>query len=228
MSDISRTSVISLLITTEELFTRDHYRSFTGQVTKSEPGEPLDSIERIDSEMAMDTSIPESQIRPIGNVKNIRFPFSEADRETPYSEGKMLSTPEVETPNLPEKELLSLPVEETLNSAKGEMPSSSEVKGIYYPSVRPPPKVKAFRSWRVNEDDPCYKVLPAALRKYNLEGDWLEYGLYIIDGDCERYLNFDEKPFELFKDYERRGKKPMFMLQRHAAPKPSFVPGNVS
>lgn len=87
---------------------------------------------------------------------------------------------------------------------------------------RPPkePKEDAadqiFKSFRVALDDPCWKVLPAALRKYNIQADWRQYALYIVYGDQERCVGLEEKPLALFKDLDREGKKPMFMLRKLA------------
>ena len=67
-------------------------------------------------------------------------------------------------------------------------------------------------------EDPCEKVLPAALKKYNIQADWKNYALYIVFGDQERCLGLKEKPLILFKQLDREGKKPMFMLRKHAAP----------
>jgi protein STE50 len=80
------------------------------------------------------------------------------------------------------------------------------------------PSVEIFKSFRVSMDDPCYKVLPAALKKYNINADWRQYALYIVYGDQERCLGLEEKPLILFKQLDREGRKPMFMLRRHAAP----------
>ena len=93
------------------------------------------------------------------------------------------------------------------------------------------PSVEIFKSFRVGLEDPCHKVLPAALRKYNIQADWRQYALYIVYGDQERCVDLDEKPLALFKDLDREGKKPMFMLRKLAAPTetPSSanVPGGV-
>lgn len=78
------------------------------------------------------------------------------------------------------------------------------------------PSVEIFKSFRVALEDPCYKVLPAALRKYNIQADWRQYALYIVYGDQERCVGLDEKPLALFKDLDREGKKPMFMLRKLA------------
>jgi len=74
--------------------------------------------------------------------------------------------------------------------------------------------VEIFKSFRVSMDDPCYKVLPAALKKYQINAPWDQYALYIVYGDQERCLGLDEKPLILFKQLDREGKKPMFMLRK--------------
>ena len=80
------------------------------------------------------------------------------------------------------------------------------------------PSVEIFKSFRVSMEDPCEKVLPAALKKYNIQADWKNYALYIVYGDQERCLGLKEKPLILFKQLDKEGRKPMFMLRRHAAP----------
>ncbi|KAL2826599.1 hypothetical protein BDW59DRAFT_144930 [Aspergillus cavernicola] len=92
------------------------------------------------------------------------------------------------------------------------------------------PSVEIFKSFRVSVDDPCYKVLPAALKKYNINGDWKQYALYIVYGDQERCLGLEERPLILFKQLEKEGRKPMFMLRKqqhaidnNATPYPSGV-----
>lgn len=77
------------------------------------------------------------------------------------------------------------------------------------------PSVEIFKSFRVSMDDPCHKVLPAALKKYNIVGDWKQYALYIVYGDQERCLGLEERPLILFKQLEKEGRKPMFMLRKH-------------
>jgi hypothetical protein len=37
----------------------------------------------------------------------------------------------------------------------------------------------AAKSFRVTLDDPCFKVLPAALKKYKINDDWKLYALFI-------------------------------------------------
>ncbi|KAF2087965.1 hypothetical protein K490DRAFT_40672 [Saccharata proteae CBS 121410] len=91
-------------------------------------------------------------------------------------------------------------------------------------STRDNPQVEIFKSFRVSIDDPCHKVLPVALKKYNITADWRQYALYIVHGDQERCLGLNERPLILFKQLDREGRKPMFMLRKHAAP----VEGHVS
>jgi protein STE50 len=74
--------------------------------------------------------------------------------------------------------------------------------------------VEIFKSFRVSMEDPCYKVLPAALKKYNINAPWEHYALYIVYGDQERCLELNEKPLILFKQLDKEGKKPMFMLRK--------------
>jgi protein STE50 len=76
--------------------------------------------------------------------------------------------------------------------------------------------VEIFKSFRVSMEDPCYKVLPAALKKYNINAPWEQYALYIVYGDNERCLGMEEKPLILFKQLDKEGKKPMFMLRKIA------------
>jgi len=39
-----------------------------------------------------------------------------------------------------------------------------------------------YKSFRVTLDDPCHKVLPAALKKYKINDDWRQYALFICYG----------------------------------------------
>ncbi|KAI1811278.1 protein kinase regulator Ste50 [Poronia punctata] len=87
--------------------------------------------------------------------------------------------------------------------------------------------VEIFKSFRVSMDDPCYKVLPAALKKYQINAPWDQYALYIVYGDQERCLGLQEKPLILFKQLDKEGKKPMFMLRKtNTAQTDADVPGS--
>lgn len=76
------------------------------------------------------------------------------------------------------------------------------------------PSIEIFKSFRVSMDDPTWKVLPAALKRYNINAPWETYALYVVFKDQERCLGLEEKPLVLFKRLDRDGLKPMFMLRR--------------
>jgi protein STE50 len=113
----------------------------------------------------------------------------------------------------------------SMNGPTSSTPMPTSASGAPTPSAEPP-SVEIFKSFRVGLDDPCHKVLPAALRKYNIQADWRQYALYIVYGDQERCVDLDEKPLALFKDLDREGKKPMFMLRKLAPP--TDTPGSAS
>jgi len=137
--------------------------------------------------------------RPFGRSQEDRADaystYSSRDKPDPPLSGGSLSTPSlVQTP-------------QTATSS-GSASSLS----------RENPQVEIFKSFRVSIDDPCHKVLPVALKKYNITADWRQYALYIVHGDQERCLGLNEKPLILFKQLDREGRKPMFMLRKHASP----------
>lgn len=71
----------------------------------------------------------------------------------------------------------------------------------------------SYKSFRVTLDDPCYKVLPAALKKYKINDDWRQYALFICYGTTERCLSYDEKPLLLFQKLKENKQSPVFMLR---------------
>lgn len=103
----------------------------------------------------------------------------------------------------------------SLNGSASTTPMPTSASGAP-PTAADTPSVEIFKSFRVGLEDPCHKVLPAALRKYNIQADWRQYALFIVYGDQERCVDLDEKPLALFKDLDREGKKPMFMLRKLA------------
>ncbi|UZJ55861.1 hypothetical protein CBS101457_005181 [Exobasidium rhododendri] len=70
-----------------------------------------------------------------------------------------------------------------------------------------------YKSFRVTLDDPCHKVLPAALKKYKINDDWKLYALFICYGTTERCLSYDEKPLLLFQKLKEAKQSPVFMLR---------------
>ncbi|KAG6910228.1 hypothetical protein DXG01_012363 [Tephrocybe rancida] len=98
------------------------------------------------------------------------------------------------------------------------------------------------KSFKVTLDDPTWKVLPAALKKYRINNDnWQSYAMFICYGApgnrIDRCLSYDEKPLLLFQKLKDAKKNPVFMLkhikdirspiavaqQKHAARKASSV-----
>ncbi|WWC86042.1 uncharacterized protein L201_000913 [Kwoniella dendrophila CBS 6074] len=71
----------------------------------------------------------------------------------------------------------------------------------------------AAKSFRVTLEDPCWKVLPAALKKYKINDDWKLYALFICFDNTERCLSYDEKPLLLFQKLKETGHRPVFMLR---------------
>ena len=95
-----------------------------------------------------------------------------------------------------------------------------------------------LKSFKVSLDDPAWKVLPAALKKYKINNDdWQNYAMFICYGapgtllccyfvpvPCsdmnphagnriERCLSYDEKPLLLFQKLKDAKKNPVFMLK---------------
>lgn len=114
------------------------------------------------------------------------------------------------------------PMEDPPNSAP--LPSASNSSTPYREGggsgsgAKEKDNIEIFKSFRVSIEDPCEKVLPVALKRYQINDDWRQYALYIVHGDQERCLGLQEKPLMLFKQLDREGRKPMFMLRKHASP----------
>ncbi|KAI0741419.1 hypothetical protein C8Q80DRAFT_1284456 [Daedaleopsis nitida] len=75
-----------------------------------------------------------------------------------------------------------------------------------------------LKSFKVSLDDPAWKVLPAALKKYKINNDdWQNYAMFICYGAAgsriERCLSYDEKPLLLFQKLKDAKKNPVFMLK---------------
>ncbi|KAF2433954.1 RA-domain-containing protein [Tothia fuscella] len=129
-----------------------------------------------------------------------------------WSPGSSVDARSTNTPPRPRSPALPQ-IDEQDNEKKPISPSGSPT----------PAPDDTFKSFRVSIDDPVYKVLPAALQKYNITTDWQQYALYIVYGDQERCLGREERPLILFKQLDKEGKKPMFMLRKHAAPVHGFI-----
>ncbi|KAK9359973.1 hypothetical protein V1504DRAFT_183179 [Lipomyces starkeyi] len=72
---------------------------------------------------------------------------------------------------------------------------------------------EAFKPFKLKQDDPCYKVLPAVLKGHKINDDWRQYALLVCFGDQERLLGLDEKPLTVLKELQDAGRQPVFMLR---------------
>ncbi|EJD07639.1 uncharacterized protein FOMMEDRAFT_101010 [Fomitiporia mediterranea MF3/22] len=86
------------------------------------------------------------------------------------------------------------------------------------PSNNPPTSISTssdnLKSFKVSLEDPAWKVLPAALKKYKINNDdWQNYAMFICYGQTERCLSYDEKPLLLFQKLKDAKKNPVFMLK---------------
>ncbi|KAJ1551485.1 Adaptor for signal transduction [Nowakowskiella sp. JEL0078] len=89
-----------------------------------------------------------------------------------------------------------------------------------------------YKSFQVSITDPCSKILPAALKKYNITDDWQKYALFIqfkgkgISSNFspsinfkiiillkERCLSFDECPLQLRNGLKEGDDVPVFILK---------------
>ncbi|KAK4056811.1 hypothetical protein OIO90_002060 [Microbotryomycetes sp. JL221] len=106
----------------------------------------------------------------------------------------------------------------TLSASTSNLSSSTPSSSR--PSSSDPPRTdksstvdNPYKNFRVTLEDPCYKVLPAALKKYKITDDWRQYALFICYGSTERCLAYDEKPLLLFQRLKESGNNPVFMLR---------------
>ncbi|TAQ86861.1 hypothetical protein B7494_g4833 [Chlorociboria aeruginascens] len=83
----------------------------------------------------------------------------------------------------PQNDNEQYPTQSTYSSRDSTRPLASQRSQT--PALNTPPgsgsnaSVEIFKSFRVSMEDPCYKVLPAALKKYNISSPWQQYALYI-------------------------------------------------
>jgi Ras association (RalGDS/AF-6) domain len=114
-----------------------------------------------------------------------------------------------------EEEVRSSPVTTSRAALHTDIiPKDSRVQWTTIAPAGYAPSLEIFKTFRVGLEDPCFKVLPAALRKFNIDADCRGYALYIVCGDQEICVALDEKPLAMFKDLDRAGKDPRFMLRR--------------
>ncbi|KAI0320883.1 hypothetical protein OF83DRAFT_1052246 [Amylostereum chailletii] len=100
------------------------------------------------------------------------------------------------------------------SNGNGSLPSTSAAP----PKPSRQDSTDNLKSFKVSLEDPAWKVLPAALRKYKINNDdWQNYAMFICYGPpnnrIERCLSYDEKPLLLFQKLKDASKNPVFMLK---------------
>lgn len=71
-----------------------------------------------------------------------------------------------------------------------DVSTSTHSSSRHHDSSRDKDKATAdnpYRSFRVTLEDPCHKVLPAALKKYKINDDWRQYALFICYGNTGEF-----------------------------------------
>ncbi|KAG2174989.1 hypothetical protein INT43_006051 [Umbelopsis isabellina] len=93
-------------------------------------------------------------------------------------------------------------------------------------------ELEASKNVRLLLDDPCSKVIPVALKKYNVADDWQNYALCIQwgpeDNLQERVLSYEEKPLRVLQKLKESKQNPMFTLKHIKDSKPLTPPGGDS
>lgn len=92
-------------------------------------------------------------------------------------------------------------------------------------SYLPQPVSEPLKQLRASTDDPCSKILQAAMKRHKLNDDWRNYVLVICYGDNERILRLDEKPVLIFKELKEKGEHPAIMLRQKAEGITTNTPG---
>lgn len=61
--------------------------------------------------------------------------------------------------------------------------------------------------------DTCSNVLPLAMKKWKIKGDWKNYALFMISHGSERCLSYDDKPLALLNSLQDQSGSPYFILR---------------
>lgn len=101
------------------------------------------------------------------------------------------------------------------NSSLTSMHSPTTAAATLQPQAAKPVS-EPLKQLRASTDDPCSKILQAAMKRHKLNDDWRNYALVICYGDQERILDLDEKPVQIFKELRENGKHPAIMLRQKA------------
>ena len=69
------------------------------------------------------------------------------------------------------------------------------------PASRDGGDANPYKSFKVTLDDPCWKVLPAALKKYKISDDWQHYAMFICYGNTGALLLFPQSHWSTYRTY---------------------------
>jgi hypothetical protein len=112
----------------------------------------------------------------------------------------MMPTSTSPTANAPNGLSLSTATKAQLQPSPNSLPNGPNPAAIppsSGPSDQEKSKAKdaatsAAKSFRVTLEDPCWKVLPAALKKYKINDDWKKYALFICFGNTGKAIELVE------------------------------------
>jgi hypothetical protein len=79
---------------------------------------------------------------------------------------------------------------------------------------------KSIKTFTISLIDPCYKILPFALKQYNIKDAWENYALCIVYDRKMRYLGTNERPLQIFRELEKEGIKPTLALRKFKTSSP--------
>ncbi|KAG7093747.1 hypothetical protein E1B28_007398 [Marasmius oreades] len=158
-------------------------------------------------------------------VKPTKSPTKPEPTESPHPSPQQLEHDTPYTRGTPQSQITSTPAPATEKTPRlYPAPSTSATDSPNLSSALSPPKpprqdgTDNLKSFKVSLEDPTYKVLPAALKKYRINNDnWENYAMFICYGSpgnrIERCLSYDEKPLILFQKLKDAKKNPVFMLK---------------
>jgi hypothetical protein len=98
----------------------------------------------------------------------------------------------------------------TFLQGPGHSPTTPSTLSNLHPVSEP------LKQLRASSDDPCSKILQAAMKRHKLNDNWRNYALVICYGDQERILELNEKPVLIFKELKEKGEHPAIMLRQKA------------
>jgi len=96
-----------------------------------------------------------------------------------------------------------------------ESPNSSGGSLTAAPGKKP--ELECKQSFTIGREDRCAEVLPAVLKKYQIDDDWRMYALYIAYGNKqrhERFIDYDEKVYPIMRSLKKEGENPLFVLKK--------------